>query len=125
MSPTLLVIAAVLLAALGVLHSILGERLIIRSLVRRDDLPPVLGGQAYTAGVIRFAWHITSILAIGLAAVLAVIASGSDWRAIVIAIGVTCLACAVLPVISTRGRHVSWAVFLAAGVLCLAAAIIG
>jgi len=50
MSPTLLVIAAVLLAALGVLHSILGERLIIRSLVRRDDLPPVLGGQAYTAG---------------------------------------------------------------------------
>jgi len=125
MSSTLLVIAAVLLVALGVLHSILGERYIIRHLLGRDDLPSVLGGQTYTAGVIRFAWHITSLLAIGIAAVLALIAFGADWRGIAIAIGVTCLACAVLPVLYTRGRHLSWAVFGAAGVLCLVAAIIG
>lgn len=125
MSSTLLVIAAVLLVVLGVGHSIVGERYVVRHLVRRDDLPPVLGGQAFTAGVIRFAWHITSILAIGFAAVLALIAFGADWRAIAIAIGVTCLVCAVLPVIYTRGRHVSWAIFVAAGGLCIAAAIVG
>ncbi len=125
MSSTLLVIAAVLLVILGVGHSIVGERYIIRHLVRRDDLPPVLGGQTFTAGVIRFAWHITSILAIGMAAVLTLLAVGADWRAIAIAVGVTCLVCAVLPVIYTRARHVSWAIFLAVGVLCIAAAIVG
>jgi len=124
MSSTLLVIAAILLALLGVLHSIIGEASIIRPLLRRDDLPVVLGGQDYTAGVIRFAWHITSLLAIGLAVVLVLSAFGSNWRAIATAVGVMCLVCAVLPVVYTRGRHPSWAIFGVAGAICLAAAII-
>lgn len=119
-----LFIAAALLVALGAFHSILGERYIIRRLLRREDLPKLFGGREFTAGTIRFAWHITTLLAFGVAAVLVLAAVDADQRAVVAAIGITCLACAVLPIVFTRGRHLSWAIFLAAGVLCLVAAII-
>ncbi|MCP2638275.1 hypothetical protein K0817_017105 [Microbacterium sp. HD4P20] len=119
-----LFIAATLLVALGLFHSILGERYIIRRLLRRDDLPKLFGGPEFTAGTIRFAWHITTLLAFGVAAVLVLAALDADQRAIVAAIGITCLACAVLPIIFTRGRHLSWAIFLVAGALCLVAAVV-
>jgi hypothetical protein len=120
----LLLVAAALLVALGLFHSILGERYIIRRLLRRDDLPELFGGQAFTAGTIRFAWHITTLLALGIAAVLVLTAVDAGQRATVAAIGITCLACAVLPVVFTRGRHLSWAVFLLVGCLCLGAAVL-
>lgn len=124
MAAPVLFIAAALLIALGLFHSFLGERYIIRRLLRRDDLPKLFGGQEFTAGTIRFAWHITTLLAFGVAAVLVLVALGADQRAVVAAVGITCLACAVPPVVFTRGRHLSWAVFLTAGVLCLVAAMI-
>lgn len=121
----MLITAAVLLVALGAFHSVLGERYIIRRLLRRDDLPKLLGGTTFTAGTIRFAWHITTLLAFGLAAVLVVLSRGGGDRAMLVAIGATLLACAVLPIVFTRGRHVSWLVFLVAGGCCVAAAVLG
>lgn len=118
----MLIVAAALIAVLGVAHSILGERYILRRLLRRDDLPRLLGGTSFTAGTIRFAWHITSLLALGLATVIALVALDAGDASILLAIGITFLACAILPVIATRGRHLSWAVFLAAGILCLVGA---
>ena len=115
----MLIAAAVLIAGLGLFHSILGERYIIRRLLRRDDLPRLFGGTTFTAGVIRFAWHTTTLLAFGLAAVLVLIALDAHESAILIALAVTFFACAVLPIIYTRGRHLAWLVFLLAGVLCL------
>ncbi|NLP84823.1 hypothetical protein HF576_13275 [Microbacterium sp. CFH 90308] len=119
----MLFIAAALLVALGLFHSILGERYIIRRLLRREDLPKLFGGREFTAGTIRFAWHITTLLALGVAAVLVLVAVDAEPRAVVAAIGITCLACAVPPLVFTRGRHLSWVVFLAAGTLCLVASL--
>ncbi len=119
----MLLTAAALLVGLGAFHSILGERYIIRRLLRRDDLPELFGGTLFTAGTIRFAWHITTLLAFGLAAVLVLVALGAGTETVVAATGWTSLACAMLPVVFTRGRHLSWVVFLAVGALCLASTI--
>lgn len=115
-----LIAAAVLIAALGIAHSILGEKYIIRWLLAHD-LPRILGGASFTAGTIRFAWHITTVLFLGLAAVLVALALGAGSATIVFVIGCTFIVSAALPIWFTRGRHLSWVVLLAAGALCLAA----
>jgi hypothetical protein len=115
----MLYIAAGLIAALGLFHSILGEIYIVRRLLRREDLPKLFGGVEFTRGTIRFAWHITTLLALGISVMLVQFAVGAHATAIVAAIGWTLLACAVLPIVYTRGRHLSWLVFLVSGVACL------
>lgn len=116
----MLYVAALLIAALGIAHSILGERYIIRWLLEHD-LPKLFGGTEFAAGTIRFAWHITTVLALGIAVVLAQFALHASDSAILTAIGWTLIACGLLPIYFTRGRHLSWIVFFGAGALCLLA----
>jgi len=116
----LLSIAAILIGALALAHSVLGERYILIRLLRRTDLPKLFGGTAFTAGTLRFAWHITSVTWFGFAALLWQLDRGAlTPHATAQIIGITSLACGVLPVVFTRGRHLSWAVFVAIGVLAL------
>ncbi|WP_426187274.1 hypothetical protein [Microbacterium sp. TWP3-1-2b2] len=110
--------AAALIAFLGIAHSFLGEKHIIGWLLKHD-LPRLFGGTSFTAGTIRFAWHITTVLFLGLAAVLFVIASGAPSSTVLVVIGSTLILSAVLPIWFTRARHISWVVLLVAGVLCL------
>lgn len=117
-----LIAAAVLIAALGVAHSILGEKYIIGWLLKHD-LPRLFGGTSFTAGTIRFAWHITTVLFLGLAAVLVALALGAGPAIVVSVVGSTFIVSAVLPLWFTRGRHLSWVVLLAAGAICLGAAV--
>lgn len=117
----MLIAAAVLIGGLGIAHSVLGERYIIGWLLQHD-LPRLLGGTEFAAGTIRFAWHITTVLALGVAVILGLIAAAHDQSALVSAIGWTLIACGILPVYFTRGRHLSWVVFFAAGALCLVSA---
>lgn len=117
----MLVVAAVLLCLLGLAHSILGERYLLVRLFRRQDLPKLFGGTAFTTRTLRFAWHLTTLLAWGLAAVLVQLGQlpGEAGREIGITIGITLLASALLPLVSTRGRHLSWLVLSLAGALVL------
>jgi hypothetical protein len=119
-----LIAAAVLIAVLGVAHSILGEKHIIRWLLAHD-LPHLFGGRSFTAGTIRFAWHVTTVLFLGLAGVLVVVASGASASAVLMVIGSTFILSSVLPIWFTRGRHISWIVLLVAGGLCVWGAAIG
>lgn len=114
----MLIVAAVLIGALGIAHSILGERYIITWLLRHD-LPRLFGGTEFAARTIRFAWHITTVLALGVAVVLGLVAADAGRSTLVSALGWTLIACGLLPIYFTRGRHLSWAVFFAAGALCL------
>jgi len=109
-----------LVFALGVAHSILGERYILIRLFRRSDLPQLFGSSWFTTRTLRFAWHITSLTWFGIAALLWQLARGALTPAATAQIiGITCIACAVLPIAFTRGRHLSWIVFLAVGALAL------
>lgn len=111
--------AAALMALLSIAHSIIGERKLIGPLSHRDDLPSLFGTGAFSAATLRFAWHVTSVLGLGIAAVLLAIALGASPEIIVCTIGWTLIVCGFFPLIATRGRHLAWVVFFAAGGLCL------
>jgi hypothetical protein len=111
MAEAALVLAVLLAAA----HSYLGERYILIRLFRREDLPKLFGGAEFTTRTLRFAWHLTSLAWIGLAA--AVVAPGrvAEIAAATFALsGLAALA-------GSRGRHLAWIVFLAIAALAWAA----
>jgi hypothetical protein len=115
----LLKIAAVLIALLGFAHSYLGERYILIRLLRRGDLPRLFGGADFTRRTLRFTWHLTTVMALGIAAVLLQLADGATASALVRTLGWTFVVSGLLPLVHTRGRHLSWIVLFAAGALCL------
>lgn len=115
----MLFVAALLTGGLGIAHSILGERYIIRWLLKHD-LPRLFGGTEFAAGTIRFAWHMTTVMALGFAVLLGLIAVDAPSTTLVVTIGCTLIACGVLPIYFTRGRHLSWLVLFVVGGLCLA-----
>jgi hypothetical protein len=67
-----MIAAAVLLVAIGAAHSYLGERYILIRLFRlfRRDLPKLFGSDWFTKRTLRFAWHITTVMFWGFAALL-------------------------------------------------------
>jgi hypothetical protein len=119
--PSLLLLAAVLVAAVGAAHSFLGERYLLQRL-RRDNLPKLLGSTEFTLRTLRFAWHVTTIAWLGLAAVLLLIAQAPVSRADVgLAIGLCFLVQFAVSLVASRGRHLSWIAFLVIGGLAIAA----
>lgn len=109
-----LLLAAALLVLIGFIHSILGEHLLLRRLLRPDRQPPVFGGNWLAARTLRFAWHVTTLAWWGFAAVLALMARGTPTQGelawvVCATFGVTGL----LALVASRGRHLSWIVFFA------------
>lgn len=125
--PTLpLALAALLAFAVGIAHSILGERYILVRLFRRPDLPKLFGGTEFTTRTLRFAWHLTTLAWWGLAAVLLLLgASPVAPRRIALVVSLTFLASGGAALAGSRGRHLAWIVFLMIGLLGLAAALHG
>ncbi|MGY1424134.1 hypothetical protein [Lysobacter sp. A289] len=116
----LLYLAAFLAVALAVAHSVLGERYILVRLFRRDDLPKLFGSSEFTIRTLRFAWHITTVAWIGLAALL--VHAGRDdlsTSGVLRIIGATFVASGFLPLLFTRGKHLSWLVLFTIGGIAL------
>jgi hypothetical protein len=103
--------ALVLAVLLAAAHSFLGERYILIRLFRRDDLPKLLGGTEFTKGTLRFAWHLTSVAWIGLAAAL--VAPRRVAEVVALTFGISGL----VAFAGSRGRHLSWIVFFAIAAL--------
>lgn len=118
-----LVMAAVLAIVLGVVHSWLGERRLIGPLLAPDTREGVLARSAFSRSVLRFAWHITSVAWWGMGAVLALLATmplDAQGKLAVAAIAVTFLITGIVILITSRGRHLAWPVFVAIAGLSLA-----
>ena len=111
----MLVIASVLMLVLAIGHSLLGERFILVPLSRQHELPRVAGA-AFPLATLRFAWHVTSALALA----LALFAFDAGVEAAIAAIGWCLIAASLLPLVFSRARHPSWVVLAAAGALCVA-----
>lgn len=116
----LLYLAATLAVALGVAHSFLGERYILARLFRRGDLPKLFGSSEFTTRTLRFAWHITTVAWFGFAALL-VHAGRVDLTVsgMLHIIGLTFVASGFLPLLLTRGKHLSWLVLFIVGGIAL------
>ncbi len=121
---TFLYLSAFFSFAIGVVHSVLGERYILMRLFRRDNLPKLFGGTEFTVLTLRFAWHITTIAWWGFAAILVLLARQSfTFHNLSLVLAVTFLTTGTIALIASRGRHLSWLVFLFIGSVCLYAAI--
>ena len=121
---TLLYTAAFLTFAIGVVHSILGERYILIRLLHRNNLPKLFGGTDFTSLTLRFAWHITTIAWWGFAAILVMLAEQSfSFNNLAMVLAVTFLTTGGIALVASRGRHLSWLVFLFIGGVGLYAAI--
>ena len=119
----MLYVAAALLVALAVGHSVLGERYVLRVILASDQLPVLFGRVSFTRAIVRYAWHILSILALGFAALLVLIALGASRSALLVAMGATFVVAGLFPLIQTRGRHLAWVLLIGAGALCIVAAL--
>lgn len=120
---TWLYLAAFLAAALGLAHSLLGERYILIRLFRRENLPKLFGSTAFTQRTLRFVWHITTFAWWGFAALLVQLGQGTltpSGTARVIAC--TFILSGLLTLIISRGRHWAWLVLLVIGGIALARA---
>jgi hypothetical protein len=109
------IIAAVLALAIGVAHSWLGERYVLMRLFRRHNIPHLFGSDDFTKRTLRFAWHLTTVSWFGTAALLLILASSpldATARLLSRAMAATFLVSAVIALVASRGRHLSWVVFL-------------
>ena len=123
MTTAFLYLAAFLAFAVGLAHSILGERYILVRLLRQDTLPPLFGGTTFTARTLRFAWHLTTVAWWGLAALLVLLAGRAiSFRNVSAVLAATFLLTGAVTFIVSRGRHLAWIVFLAIGGISLYAA---
>ncbi len=111
-----LVVAAVLSFACGAVHSWLGERWLIGPLVAPAHRRGILEKSALARQTLRFAWHITTLAWWGMGATLMALAyrplNGTGLVVLGI-IATTFLATGIIALATSRGRHLSWPVFLA------------
>jgi hypothetical protein len=116
----MLLMAALLIFATGCAHSYLGERYILMRLFKRDGLPKLFAGTEFTAGTLRFAWHITTVAWWAIALLLFMASRGPLSSALVLqVIAGAAVVSAALPLFFTKGRHLSWVVFLLVAALVL------
>ncbi len=108
--------AAALAFAVGILHSWLGERYILIRLFRRQNLPQLFGSDVFTKRTLRFAWHLTTLAWWGFAVLLLGASARAPLdapaRGAAAVIGGTFLVSAVYAFVASRGRHLSWVIFL-------------
>jgi len=111
-------VAAGLLILLGLLHSGLGERLVIATLLAHEQLPKLLGSRRFMGRVLRFTWHITTVLMWGIAALLiywGVTGTGTSSEAFIVV--ATLLISTAISAVIARAKHFSWWVLLLSAVL--------
>ncbi|WP_342720951.1 hypothetical protein [Acidovorax sp. FHTAMBA] len=119
----LLMMAAGGLALVGVVHSVLGEVMVFRTLRTRSMVPtaghPVL--REWQVRILWATWHLASILGWALSALLWRLANApadADLRTWLAQVAVVALLASALLVLgATRGRHPAWAALLAIAAL--------
>lgn len=118
---TYLIISSTLIILMMIAHSYLGEKLILRPLQTSKDLPIVRGSQDNTRSTLRFAWHVTSVLGFGIALILFYYAGfdglSAEQSAVIRIFSVTFFISFLVALVGSKGRHLSWAVFLALSIL--------
>jgi hypothetical protein len=109
-------IAAILLFIIGTVHSWLGERRLIGPLLATGHRQGLLKKSAFACQVLRFAWHLTTVAWWGIGAMLLVLSWAPlepTGRLILWITAATFLVTGLATLLTSRGRHLAWPVFLA------------
>jgi hypothetical protein len=118
-----LLVSAGLAGLLGIAHSGLGEARLIGPLLAPEHCTGLLAKSRFARGILRFAWHLTSLAWWGLGAVLVAVAlaePGDLERFVLIAVAATLGMSGMIILAMSRGRHLAWPVFLVAAGLAVA-----
>jgi len=116
----MLLVAGLLSALIGIAHSVLGERFLLGPLFERGDLPKLLGSAAFARRTLRFTWHLTTVLLLGIGVMVMILSLApldSQSACILRVLAITFAVCSLLSLIGARARHFSWWVFLIISVL--------
>ncbi len=103
--------ATTLLLSVALAHSVLGERFLLRPLIASAQWSLPALPRWYANRLVRFAWHLTTIAWMGLAAVLVGVP-------VTYVFATVCLGSAVL-ILGMLPGHVAWPALLAAGLFAL------
>jgi hypothetical protein len=116
MNNNYLLASAILLIILALAHSLFGEIGMINPLVKSKGVPAFRGSVRFTKDTMRFAWHITSILGLGFAAVILYYGTldqlDDDERRVLEIFTITFAISFVVSLIGSRGKHPAWIAFL-------------
>lgn len=114
-----LLVAAIVLFAIGLMHSVLaewkGERRLVWRITRLTLFDSSPAKDLLARRIVRLAWHLTSLIWCGTAAVLAYIAFVEASGPIVVIVrilSVVFLLHSALSLAIARGKHPSWLGFL-------------
>ena len=120
-------VAAILCFVVGLVHSVLGERYILIRLFRRDNIPHLFGSDYFTKGTLRFVWHITTFAWWGFGYLLWLISTSQDIssQTVLYVISAVSLFSGIFSFGFTKGKHLSWLVFLGIAGITYYAAING
>jgi hypothetical protein len=116
-----LLAASLLTVVLGLIHSILGEIMLMSPMSDLEEFPAILKSRELAKRTIHVTWHLASILGWGFAAVLGLYSTeeplSDDRRIVVLITALVMLIAGLATLIGSRGRHPGWAGFLAIAVL--------
>ena len=117
----MLILAALMFVALGLMHSLRGGRYLIDPILRLDGLPVILGSRHNTRLTLKAGWHIASLFWWGNAAALVWLWSdpARGAAAFLIPLGVVCLVAGATAAWLSKGKHLSWVFFLPIGAILL------
>ena len=116
-----LLTAAIFTFVIGVIHSWLGERRLIGPRLSPQRRQGMLADSNYFRQILRATWHLMTLAWWGFGGILGALAISPvnrQARTILVIIALLFLACGLTILITTRGRHLAWPVFLV--VACLA-----
>lgn len=109
----MLLAAAIIIIAIGFIHSFLGEKMIIGPLLRKNEM------SAFKQRTIRIAWHITTLFWFAIAAHLIAMQlfPGNERQSFLWIMAATFGISTIISLISSKGKHISWTGFGAATLL--------
>lgn len=119
--PILISCAIAALGLAAIVHSFFGEKLLIGPLLAKRG-NSVLEHELARM-LIRFAWHVTSLMWIIMAIILYALSfSPKDLPAVIfVSFGVGFLTVGIFDLIASRAKHIGWPVLTAIGGFCLGA----
>lgn len=114
------VLAALLLFVLALVHSFLGEKLIISRVLALPQ-PELMGSDKNTKKILRYAWHVTSLTWIGCGVLVLFLSDRLMDASIILmadVMAVVFLGHAIYILVASRAKHAAWFLFALVS-LCL------
>lgn len=120
----MLTLSAILLFLVGLMHSALGGPHLINPILKRKDLPIILGSIENSRLTLLIGWHALTMVWWGQALVLLILAydAALGVPALLLSISATSATLALAAIFLSRGRHLSWVFFIPVAVLTMIAA---